>query len=115
MSEHKEAVTANAASDSERSPRPRIRIAQAKMGTLFASVAALIVCVLLLIRNASLAETAKSAATVFLVFWWLGWCVAFVTNTLLRRAYRRLEEDTKAEEEEETEAPAVENGETSPA
>jgi len=86
---------------------PPIKLAQGKMGALFAAVAGLIVLTFSISQDRSITEVCHSLATSVLIFWLLGWCSAFAINWYFRSANRRMaeiERKNAAEKKEDAKA-----------
>jgi len=104
---------------------PPIKLAQGKMGALFAAVAGLIVLTFSISQDRSITEVCHSLATSVLIFWLLGWCSAFAINWHFRSAHKHLaeiERKNAAEKKEDAKvnsAPSndnvVDENQTSPA
>lgn len=71
---------------------PPFKLARAKMATLSGAVAGLIMLALSLSQGKSIANTAHLVITSALIFWFIGWCTAFLINRYIRVARRRLAE-----------------------
>jgi len=71
---------------------PPIKLAQGKMGALFAAVAGLMVLTFSISQDRSVTEVCRSLATSVLIFWLLGWCSAFAINWHFRAAHKHLAE-----------------------
>ncbi|MBN2208829.1 MAG: hypothetical protein JW759_06010 [Candidatus Coatesbacteria bacterium] len=72
--------------------KPPIKLAQGKMGALFAAVAGLIVLMFSIFFEKSITEACHSLVTSVLIFWLLGWCSAFAVNWHFRSAHKHMAE-----------------------
>lgn len=102
--EQEHVLEAQAAETTDAAP---FKLAQAKMGALFGTVAGVVTLALSISQDKTLENMAHLVITSALVSWVLGWCAAFLINRYLTVARQRLAE--QQDEHEQNGQPANED------